>query len=101
MTPLINYNKILIAQRNCTSCGGKHAYDPSVGVSWAKKSNDQVPSLNFAYHSSIPVRLNGTVMLDSVCGKQAEQDDFQCVSNEEGSLAPFFMVKESELPIFA
>lgn len=72
MTPLVNYNKMLIANRNCTTCGGKHAYDPSLGVTWAVKGDQQVNSINFAFHSSIPIVLNGTLMKDSICAKQAE-----------------------------
>lgn len=57
--------------------------------------------MNFTYHSSIPVRLDGTIMMDSICGKQAEQEGYMCVNEEEENMTPFYMVKTAELPIFA
>ena len=57
--------------------------------------------MNFAYHSSIPVRLDGTIMKDSICSKQAEQEGYMCVSEDEETMAPFYMVETAELPIFA
>jgi hypothetical protein len=101
MTPLINFNKILVANRNCTTCGGRHAYDPSLGVTWAVPSETQVKNINFAYHSSIPVQMTGTLMKDSICAKQAEQDGYMCVNENEDSMAPFYLVQSSELPVFA